>query len=522
MTVSAHIGPLTYNGNGTTLAFTYTWKAFDEDDLAVYLVDSDGVETLQTIATHYTVDGVGEDSGGNVNMLTAPATGEQLIIDKALAITQETDYVENDPFPADAHEEALDKLTIITQMLSDQVDRCPKVTRASGVTDIEMAEPEAGKLLAWNNDEDGIVNTDGVTATGLTVSVYGATLIDDATAGDARTTLGAASSAEVTTIEGLISGENILINGDFRVAQRGTSFTSATTPANSDDTYLLDRWILLSDGNDIVDVTQDATDLPAGFMTKMLLDVETADKKFGILQVVENKDVAPIYANVASLSFWAKVTGTSISKIRAAVLGWSGTVDTVTSDVVTAWAAAGTNPTLAASWTNKNTPSDLALTTAWQQFTIENVSIGSANNIAVFIWVDDITLTIGDFLHIAGVKLEAGERATAWRHRPYQYELALCQRYYEVMGGGSTLFPRATGYNGTSEYDISSLPFKVTKRKIPTIAKTGTWAVSNCGQPAFGNASVDGMTMAAQVTSVGAYSFYPDGTDDKVTMDAEL
>lgn len=56
---------------------------------------------------------------------------------------------------------------------------------------------------------------------------------------------------------------NHLINGAMMVAQRGTSFTSTTTPANNDDTYLLDRWILLSDGNDIVDVTQ-ATEAPAG------------------------------------------------------------------------------------------------------------------------------------------------------------------------------------------------------------------------------------------------------------------
>ena len=38
---------------------------------------------------------------------------------------------------------------------------------------------------------------------------------------------------------------NYLLNPDFSVAQRGTSFTSTSSPANSDDTFLLDRWILL-------------------------------------------------------------------------------------------------------------------------------------------------------------------------------------------------------------------------------------------------------------------------------------
>ena len=59
----------------------------------------------------------------------------------------------------------------------------------------------------------------------------------------------------------LISGtDNKIINGNFAVNQRSDdqsetlTYTATTTPANSDDTYLFDRWKLLSDGNDIVDV----------------------------------------------------------------------------------------------------------------------------------------------------------------------------------------------------------------------------------------------------------------------------
>ena len=45
--------------------------------------------------------------------------------------------------------------------------------------------------------------------------------------------------------------------------QRDTE-RAATVPINSDDTYLLDRWVLLSEGNDIVDVTQETTTVPDG------------------------------------------------------------------------------------------------------------------------------------------------------------------------------------------------------------------------------------------------------------------
>ena len=38
---------------------------------------------------------------------------------------------------------------------------------------------------------------------------------------------------------GMWGNRNLLINGNMQVADRGTAFTSATTPANSDDTYLL-------------------------------------------------------------------------------------------------------------------------------------------------------------------------------------------------------------------------------------------------------------------------------------------
>jgi hypothetical protein len=154
----------------------------------------------------------------------------------------------------------------------------------------------------------------------------------------------------------------MLINGDFIVAQRGTAFTAATTPANSDDTYLLDRWVLLSDGNDIVDVDQETSTIPEGSRSAMKFTIATADKKWGILQVIENKSCVHLlqtsvpYSRV-SLSFKARRgTGhTTPTKIRAGVLAWSDAADTVTSDIVDAWGAEGTNPTAVANWTFENT-----------------------------------------------------------------------------------------------------------------------------------------------------------------------
>ncbi len=231
---------------------------------------------------------------------------------------------------------------------------------------------------------------------------------------------------------------NVLINGDFHVTQQGTSFTSATTPTNNDGNYLLDRWVLLSDTNDVVDITQETSTVPVGSYAAIRLDVETTNKKFGIAQIVEGKDAEALIGGKCSLSFQARRTGTSIDHLRAAVLGWASTVDVVTSDVVdgTNWNAAGTDPTLATSWSYENTPASLAtLTTSFQTFKIENISIdtSSVTNIAVFIWIDDTTTTLGDFLYITDVQLERGPSATPFHRRPMGQELALCQRYFNLF-----------------------------------------------------------------------------------------
>lgn len=222
---------------------------------------------------------------------------------------------------------------------------------------------------------------------------------------------------------------NMLINGDFRVAQRGTSFTS-TSGANNDDTYNLDRWTLLSDGNDIVDVTQSTT-APTDGLYSIGLDVETVNKKFGILQIVEQRNIVGAIGQVVTLSFQARISGTSISNVKAVVLAWSGTADTVTSDVVSAWGADGVTPTWATNWTAENTPSNLAVTSSWATYRIQaTIDTANTRNLAVFIWCDDTTTTLGDFLYVTNVQLEIGAVASPFERRSFPEELALCQRYY--------------------------------------------------------------------------------------------
>jgi len=274
-------------------------------------------------------------------------------------------------------------------------------------------------------------------------------------------------------------GVNALINGGFRVAQRGTTFNSTTTPANSDDTFLLDRWNLLSDGNDIVDVSQETSATIADPAYNIKLDVETANKKFGIIQFLEQKDARRLINQSVSLSFKAKITGTTINAIRAAVIAWDGTADTLTSDVVSAWGAAGTNPTLVANWTYENTPAALtAPTTSWASYSIQNIAIdtASATNVAVFIWTDDVTMNVADFLHIADVKLEVGATATAFEFRSIDAEISMCSRYFLKCGFnmlGAWLNASHVDIVGSLIHEMRIAPTATLTTTTPIVAEIG-------------------------------------------------
>ena len=160
MTVSSTTTKNSYSGNGSLTVFAYGFKIFDEDDIEVILRnDSTGTETVQTITTDYSVSNVGNANGGNVTFVTAPASGITVVLRRASPLTQTTDYTPNDPFPAESHEDALDKLTFISQQLQEEVDRSIKLSRTNTMTSTEFtvgAADRANKILAF--DGNGEIN----------------------------------------------------------------------------------------------------------------------------------------------------------------------------------------------------------------------------------------------------------------------------------------------------------------------------------------------------------------------------
>mgnify|MGYP001250855362 FL=1 len=170
MTVSSSTTKVSLSANGTQHSFAYTFKIFAAADLEVIVRTSAGTETVQTNNTNYIVTGAGNANGGNVlfkfNTGDAsnahhdastdhrPANGTTVIIRRKLTLTQGTDYVENDPFPAAAHEDALDRLTMVTQQIQEEVDRSIKASTGntfSGATFTLSATDRANKIFAFDS-----------------------------------------------------------------------------------------------------------------------------------------------------------------------------------------------------------------------------------------------------------------------------------------------------------------------------------------------------------------------------------
>jgi len=158
MSISNTTNKVIYQGDGSTTEFPFSFRIFEETDLVVSLYEiATGIETELTLNSDYTVT-INGDNGGTVIMATAPSSSYKLIIKRILPLTQETDYVEGDPFPAESHERALDKLTMITQQLDEEIDRTIKLDATQTNVETILPIPEPMKYLRWNSRADELEN----------------------------------------------------------------------------------------------------------------------------------------------------------------------------------------------------------------------------------------------------------------------------------------------------------------------------------------------------------------------------
>ena len=115
MTVLTTKSDISYAGIAGQTSFAYDFRVDNKADMNVAI---DGVAVSQA---GFTMTGVGSALGGTVTLISQLTDSATVLLFRALPITQETDYQPFDPFPAETHEQALDKLTMLIQQSNSAI-----------------------------------------------------------------------------------------------------------------------------------------------------------------------------------------------------------------------------------------------------------------------------------------------------------------------------------------------------------------------------------------------------------------
>lgn len=228
-TSTSRSGP--YLGAGSTGPFTIGFRFLADSHLKVIRTTvATQVEVVLTLNVDYTVTGAGDPGGGTLMLTSALSSSYTLTIQRDVPITQETDYVASDPFPAEAHEDALDKLTMIAQQQQDAINRTLRVPE-TGVVVPEVPDigTRAGRLFAWDSNGNPAVGAapSGTASAVLLDLINTANVaLGDKLVGTKRTV----SNAAATTVHDWIDRHQLDTYADFNIAPDGsTNQTAALT-----------------------------------------------------------------------------------------------------------------------------------------------------------------------------------------------------------------------------------------------------------------------------------------------------
>src|SRR5215468_882292 len=121
MTVSSTSNRVVYAGNGATTVWPFAFKVNQAADLVVVLSDATGSD-LTLSSSVYSATGFGLDAGGSVTypLSGSPlAVGTRLTIYRDVAVTQPIQISNQGAMWPAVIEQALDRLTLIAQRISD-------------------------------------------------------------------------------------------------------------------------------------------------------------------------------------------------------------------------------------------------------------------------------------------------------------------------------------------------------------------------------------------------------------------
>jgi hypothetical protein len=243
MTISTTTIINSYSGDGSTTAFTYTFKITDQDDIEVLIRSNDGTETTKTITTHYTVSGVGNAGGGTVTFTSGniPTSTQTVVLRRSTPQTQTMDLIDNDPMSADTIETAHDKAIAISQELQEQVNRSIKFSRTNTFTSSEFtvdAATRANKILAFDDNGEISVTQELGTYKGnwtTATAYYGRDLVKDSSNNNIYICITAHTSSGAVPISSNADSAkwSLLVDAASATSSASAAATSATNASNS-------------------------------------------------------------------------------------------------------------------------------------------------------------------------------------------------------------------------------------------------------------------------------------------------
>lgn len=322
-----------------------------------------------------------------------------------------------------------------------------------------LAAGTAGQLL----------QTNGAGAPSWVSALASGTTATTQSAGDNSTNVATTAYSDAA-VRAAMGKRNVLINGAFWINQRLPS-------TNADDTYAHDRWYALTQTGTVAVSTVTAAENTTPFMARLTQSQVTA-QRMGYAQIIEGINCKHLRGQQVTFRF-GRTRLSSSDNIRIAVLEWTGTEDSVTSDVVNSW----TSTTYTAG--NFFLASNVTVSSVVQQALTANtltdgssvtVTLGSSfNNLIVFAWTENAVAQNVTF-DLAKAQLELGGVASAFEVLEFGDSLRMCQRYYEkdynlatapgtiTTGYSATLASRSGGAS-----DVFGRQFSVRKRLAPNM-----------------------------------------------------
>jgi hypothetical protein len=314
---------------------------------------------------------------------------------------------------------------------------------------------------------------------------------------------------------------NLLINGGFDFFQRGGV---AAQIAMTDDAYNApDRWYSLIQG---VNATIGRLAGGSKSTNTCKLVAGGTTNRHGIAQIVESVNSIPLRESTVIAQCLVKPVknaGAGTTKMRIAVLEWTGTADAVTSELVADWTS-GTFTTAgffsSTTLTLIGTASVTANHNEWTQLSVSGAVSAACNNLIIFIWTEDVPDHAADYVLLCEAGLYSGSTVQAWEPRAIQQELNLCLRYFEKN------IPLDTTPADNVDYAISlfyiamaagnafrgHVDFKVYKMATPTMtfyrtsvgASNGKWSYAIVGTAWYptGTVTIDAVNDAGFFTAM--------------------